>query len=647
MADVMKIEKIRLKNFKGIKEFELELNGSNVDIFGPNRIGKSTIFDSFWWLLFGKNAFDKADFDLKPTDGHGNEIHNLDTEVEYHFLINGEKLSLLRRLKEKWTKPRGKAVEEYTGNVTEYFINDVPAKKKEYDPKVESIANINLFKILTSPFEFNNIGWQERRNILFEISGDIEPLEVAEAMFPSISQKDDYRVMASIIDSGIDDHMKKINGTKKLLKSELKGVPHRIDELNTSIKDIAKPDLDKKNELQFQLSEVKNQINSLENNTAISEKQIRINEIDSEILTLKNSDTESPKKKNELSNRLSKIEHDIRLISQRKNETESALATENNRLNISMDAIESVRNEWHKINDKPFSMDDKCPTCGQFIPEDQILDAENKFNISKSEQLEEITKKGKEQGSSIEARKKTISEYEKELIENDAVLKALKQNQESLNKEIAGIKPEVDTEAIATLEKEKTTIREEITAIESGNDDEVKTLLGKQSEFNKSLNEILVQEAAVKAGEESKKRIEKLEEKEKRLIQQLEEIERDIFFIEQFTVKKCDMLEDRINGMFKLAKFKLFEKQKNGGINDKICRTIFNGVGFNRGCSNSEKINIGLDIINTLSNFYGFKFPIFIDNAESCTDYIETLDTQVIKLIVSKEHTEITPIIVQ
>ena len=45
---------------------------------------------------------------------------------------------------------------------------------------------------------------------------------------------------------------------------------------------------------------------------------------------------------------------------------------------------------------------------------------------------------------------------------------------------------------------------------------------------------------------------------------------------------------------------------------------------------------MGLDIINTLSEHFGFQAPIFVDNAEAVTQLIET-SAQVISLVVSAE----------
>ena len=64
----MKLISLTLQNFKGIKGFILDADGQNSNVFGNNGTGKSTLFDAFTWLLFGKNSRDEKDFGIKTLD---------------------------------------------------------------------------------------------------------------------------------------------------------------------------------------------------------------------------------------------------------------------------------------------------------------------------------------------------------------------------------------------------------------------------------------------------------------------------------------------------------------------------------------------------------------------------------------------------
>ena len=66
------------------------------------------------------------------------------------------------------------------------------------------------------------------------------------------------------------------------------------------------------------------------------------------------------------------------------------------------------------------------------------------------------------------------------------------------------------------------------------------------------------------------------------------------------------------------------------------CETIVEGVPYSTGLNSGAKMNVGIDIINKLSEHYGFYAPIFVDNSESVTRILPS-ESQMIKLIVSFE----------
>lgn len=229
----MKLLKLTLKNFKGIRDFSLEANGRNVDIWGDNATGKTTIFDAFTWLLYDKDSKNKKDFELKTLDENNSPIHNLNHEVEGFFEVNGKQIILKKVFAEKWTKKRGSATEEFTGHTTDYFVDGVPVKKNEYDGKIAEIANEEIFKLLTNPTYFNeHLHWQERRMILLEICGDIADDEVI-ASDPSLSE------LPEILQGRkLEDHRKVIQAKRTEINKELEKIPIRIDETHRSLPDL-------------------------------------------------------------------------------------------------------------------------------------------------------------------------------------------------------------------------------------------------------------------------------------------------------------------------------------------------------------------------------------------------------------------------
>ena len=72
----IKLNKLEIRNFKGIREYVMELNGDSAHVYGDNATGKTTLYDAFLWCLFGKNSADQSDdkFDWKPLDEQNNEM---------------------------------------------------------------------------------------------------------------------------------------------------------------------------------------------------------------------------------------------------------------------------------------------------------------------------------------------------------------------------------------------------------------------------------------------------------------------------------------------------------------------------------------------------------------------------------------------
>ena len=98
------------------------------------------------------------------------------------------------------------------------------------------------------------------------------------------------------------------------------------------------------------------------------------------------------------------------------------------------------------------------------------------------------------------------------------------------------------------------------------------------------------------------------------------------------------MLTERINRKFRRVRFRLFEVQQNGGLKegcDVMVPTDDGRLVPYSVANNAARINAGLEIIDTLSEHWGVKLPVMVDNAESITRLAKT-NTQMIRLVVSE-----------
>jgi len=640
----MKLLTLTLKNFKGIKQFSLDTQGGNVSIYGDNATGKTTLADAFLWLMFDKDSQNRKDFQIKTVDKHGNEIHGLDHEVEAVLEVDGQEITLRKVYSEKWTKKRGSAEKTFTGHTTDHYINGVPVKKKEFSDKVAEIADEDAFRLLTDPRFFNEyLHWQDRRKILLEVCGDISDEDVIA------SDKSLAQLPEILQERKLEDHRKIILARRTEINKELERIPVRIDEVEQNLPDVT--GLNQKSlaadlvELEKELEAKKAEISRIKNGGEVAEKTKQLRELESRLIEIKNKhrtavDELAAEKRAKL-HVLTDNEAKLRL---RIGSNKQAIK-DNESLIKDIDSLtESLRNQWYRVSALEFRHEDTCtcPTCGQDLPHDQVEAARKKalaeFNRKKAEQLEEINAKGKQEKEKAErllaenkALSQEIEDAEKSLGKTRADVEQLRNEIDSM---IASAGQPHETPEYQKVQAQIEKLDREISDLQMG-DRELLTMAREEEEAIKeqiqSVQDELRKFRDRKAGEE---RIQELKEQEKKLAAEFEQLEQQLYLTEQFVRSKVSLLEEKINSRFQMARFKLFNVLVNGGV-EECCETMVDGVPYTS-LNNAARINVGLDIINTLAEHYGFDAPIFIDNAEAVTDLIRTRGQQ-IRLIVSEK----------
>lgn len=127
----------------------------------------------------------------------------------------------------------------------------------------------------------------------------------------------------------------------------------------------------------------------------------------------------------------------------------------------------------------------------------------------------------------------------------------------------------------------------------------------------KELDESLEAEQSKKAQlamvKKQDERITQLEKKEEELAAKYEQLQKGIYLCEQFVKAKTKLLDEKINSRFKTLRFRLFIEQQNGGIADDCealvpCKT---GLVPFKSANNAARINAGLELTDTLAEYYG------------------------------------------
>lgn len=634
----LKLLDLRLINFKGIKDFSLKANGENVNVHGNNGTGKTTLFDAFTWLLFGKDSNNRKDFSIKPLDNEGKVIHNIANEVEAVFEIDGETITLKKVYEEHWAKKKGSASKEFKGNRLNPFINDVPVKVKEYNERVAEIVEEDVFKLLTSPSYFNEqLHWKERRQILLDIAGDVSDEEVIS------SNKDLSALNDALSGRSIEEHKKMVASKKSKINKELESIPDRINEVVRAM-----PEVESENEADLQaeverleqaIEDKKEEKSRVLNGGEVSEKEKALREVEGELLDIKNQfQSDNYTKINQKKKELSNLQFQLDEIKRNIIGCDSDIQQQDNLINKHNQRMSDLREQWSNIDAEAFDeTKTTCPTCQQNLPEEDIESAREHFNQHKSQRLENINQEGKSLKEEVERANKEIERLEHQRED-------LEQEQKDLEYGIAGLETDIeamtrevsnaeDSEEYQEALKRKETIQQDIQTIRDNASESVNHIEQELSTLRNDLSSVQRGLSQFEQIERLKERKAELEEQQKTLASEYEQLESELYLADEFIRTKINLLEDKINDKFNHAHFKMFHEQVNGGL-EETCETLYNGVPYGSGLNNAARINVGLDIINTLSDYYQFQAPIFIDNAEAVTQLADT-NSQIVRLVVS------------
>ena len=636
----IRIKRLTLENFKCHKNLTLDFMGGNASVYGDNATGKTSIYDALTWLLFGKDSQGNGEknIEIKPLNLLGEvKDHNAITSVEAVLLVNGEEIALKRTYQEVWTTKRGSSEPTYDGNTSEYYVNGVPCKKFSFQDRVNELVSEDTFRMLTSVSHFaNGITWQERRAVLFRVAGVM----------------DDAQIMATdetfkpLIDSmgrlNLDDYKKKLLAEKRGFVGAKTEIPARISECEKTIADVEELDFAKARAeveiLTAQRESLEAQLISIEHNSAADSKRIEIREAQLELAAIENENRAFRASQSMGALDVTMMKQDLSKLQLQLKDREAKVSVwEKTVVGYDKDIADS-RERWISTNSETFS-GGNCPTCGQTLPAPQLKAATDSFEAQKSKRLREIEQTASAKKALKAQTEARIVELKEEISQLEADIKH--KQAEIIAAEASVIEP-VD---MADYQAKKTAATEKINAL-SGELADIMAdsttarndLLRKIAEVKAQISiqmEIISKESLL---EYSRKRVEELKEDARNAAQCLEAIEGMLFLIDEYSRYKTKFVEDSINSLFRIARFRLFREQANGGIEDR-CDVVYEGVPY-ISVNNGAKINVGIDIINTLSKSYGVTVPLFVDNAESVTK-IESSDTQIIRLVVSENDKEL------
>lgn len=641
----IQLTNLKISNFKGVRSFDLNFSSRAV-ISGANATGKTTLFDAFTWLLFGKNSEDKKDFGIKPLTSDNKPVHRVDIEVQATLFLSennipvGEESTLRRVMREKWVTRRGSAEEEFTGHETLYFWNDVPLSQAEYEMKVSSILGdtVQLFKLITNPFYFNSMKWQDRRAILVNMAGEIPTPDRFKKLLKDIGNKT------------LDEYRKELAAKKKKLKIELETIPARIDEVKRSKpasqdwKSIETEISDIEKKLKDTIEELTNSGKSYDQQNAhVVEHKRKINALKSKISDIEyDASTVFNRSLNNKRANIDRVNGEIQMLQDFIKRDQRTVKENEEKIKMNELLMDGLRKEFFEVSEKVFSfvMDENnmvCPTCHQSLPQSEIDKIEESAKLTwkkqQSIQLDAIRAAGlklKEENEILQ--KMNLSRVTSSTDNINALLEEKETWEKaeiiSSGKVLEGNKEYQDAKA-QLAELEANPVQE---AKYDRNTTELKLRQSGYSDRINNLKSILSTRVQIKASED---RETELLRQEKEYAQQLADMDKIEFQIQDYVKAQVDAVEARVNNMFAGIRVKMFSDQINGGVVE-TCEILINGVPW-QDANNAAKINAGMAIIDTLTRHYGVSAPIWVDNAESVNDIFQPEESQLICLYVTTD----------
>ena len=699
MSRQVTLKRLTLVNFKGLRNVVVEFGDGVTTISGRNGTGKTTIADSFAWLLWGKDSEGNSDskFGIKTNDAEGNFIPDLEHGATGLFDVvdteTGEASSVeLRRVYvEEWKTPKGSTERTLSGHHTDYFFNGVPLKKAEYDAKVAAIIPEDLFKVITDPYYFLTLHWKAQREYLLTMAGKINDADVAA------TREEFAALLHRVTGKTMEEYKKEISVRRGRIEAQLDKIPTRKDEAtrNTPVAPDYAALESEKAQIQEDIANIDAAATSEAEANRVAYEQAA--KIQAEINTKRDAQAkalqdakeaaraaayETNRVADEAARDLAQIQRDEdsenKYYSREKSVITASIAPAQRRKEGYEAQVADLRKRWEAVNNEQFQ-EQQAPTAGPLICPvfgHQCADpgaanrhqcdaaaalesfrknqdtARAAFIANQTARLDKMDAEGQELNRLIAAQDAEIKRLEAEAVALDtkhnaavqdyATKKATYNNTIAANPRVS-TDPQIDPQTLPTwvaLQKEidQLNARRAAVTAPTTQDAAAERQLSRAT-LRALLSEIdqkLGLRATIKAAEA---RIVELDKEAATLAQEKATLQTEEALIDDFVRCRMEEVERRVNGLFDGVEFRMYKTLVNGE-KEPDCVAYIGGVRY-QDKNHAGQINAGLAVINALCAFHGVTAPIIVDNAESVNDFIP-VKSQLVRLVVTTGEFQVT-----
>lgn len=643
----MKLLKLTLENFKGHGLRVVEFSPTITRVYGANGTGKTSLFDSFCWMLWAKDSDDRTQsgnvsfYPFDP-DKQGEVLHNVVVKVEAVVEIDGAQHVLCRTMQEKWTTPNGTELPRFTGNETKLYIDGLAVKANQFDAFVKENINPEMFKLTSNPRYFPTLHWKEQRRILMELVGDISNDDVLSADASLEPLRDELA-------------NRKPEDCKKLWQQQQKAAVKDLEKtvllINENRKHLPQIDneADVKAELEAQrlvlmkpLEKAMQEKADILSGTAISKKQAEAKVLETKLDVIRAEQREKiAAVRKPFDEQIAALEAEAKTAAETVKPYRQTVVNLDNAIRENEEKLKVLQDSWQAVDAEEFN--DVCPCCHRPYPPEQIADQRAAFNRSKAERLEKIEADGnalfdknEENKAQRDAAMKEVQRLSKLDIEMpDKRSEIMKQREEA----VQALPPMENRRDWFEASEDLKRINHEIEELHI--DVKLKLMDAEKAieSAQKPIGDIDVRLAEIKAAEATRALITDYTKQQQTLREQHDELALKLSLIKKFDEIKAVMTTEKVKAILPGMDFKLFNYNNTNEGYTETCELVKDGKPY-ANLSNGEKIAVGCELIAAISKHYGVSNPVWIDNAEATTKHLET-NGQAILLRVSAADAEL------
>lgn len=643
----MKLLKLTLENFKGHGLRVVEFSPTITRVYGANGTGKTSLFDSFCWMLWAKDSDDRTQsgnvsfYPFDP-DKQGEVLHNVVVKVEAVLEIDGAQHVLCRTMQEKWTTPNGTELPRFTGNETKLYIDGLVVKANQFDAFVKENINPEMFKLTSNPRYFPTLHWKEQRRILMELVGDISNDDVLSADASLEPLRDE------LANRKPEDCKKLWQQQQKAAVKDLEKTVLLINENRKHLPQIEN-EADVKAELEAQrlvlmkpLEKAMQGKADILSGTAISKKQAEAKVLESKLDVIRAEQREKiAAVRKPFDEQIAALEAEAKTAAETVKPYRQTVVNLDNAIRENEEKLKVLQDSWQAVDAEEFN--DVCPCCHRPYPPEQIADQRAAFNRSKAERLEKIEADGnalfdknEENKAQRDAAMKEVQRLSKLDIEMpDKRSEIMKQREEA----VQALPPMENRRDWFEASEDLKRINHEIEELHI--DVKLKLMDAEKAieSAQKPIGDIDVRLAEIKAAEATRALITDYTKQQQTLREQHDELALKLSLIKKFDEIKAVMTTEKVKAILPGMDFKLFNYNNTNEGYTETCELVKDGKPY-ANLSNGEKIAVGCELIAAISKHYGVSNPVWIDNAEATTKHLET-NGQAILLRVSAADAEL------